>query len=142
MQNHTELLRKQGLKATPTRLAVMQVLSESTAPLSIQDVLKKVGKQKMDQVTAYRILQTLNEVGVVRKIDLHHNRSYFELAPQTDHHHIICTECGKMEDVEGCVVEDMLKSTLKQSKQFAQLTEHSFEIFGLCKECARKQKSV
>lgn len=142
MQEHTELLRKQLLKATPTRLAVMLVLSKSTRPVSIQDVLKKVGKDKINQVTAYRILQTLKEVGLVRKIDLQHNRSYYELAPQEDHHHMVCTQCGKMEDVEGCVVEDMMSTILKQSKQFARLTEHSFEIFGVCTECVRKQKNT
>lgn len=142
MQNFTEILRKQGLKATPTRLAVMQALSNCSTPLSIQDILEKVGKERMDQVTAYRILHTLDEVGVVRKIDLRQNRAYYELVPQTDHHHIICTECGKMEDVEGCVVDDMLQSTLKKSKQFTRFTKHSFEIFGVCKECGRKQPKL
>lgn len=142
MKNHQEILRKKGLKATPTRTAVLQVLSKSGVPLSIQDVLQKVGKEKIDQVTAYRILQTLKEVGLVRKIDLQHNRSYYEVSSQEDHHHLVCTQCGKMEDVEGCVVEDMLDSMLKGSKQFARLTEHSFEIFGVCKECSRKQKNV
>lgn len=140
MKKFQEILRKQGLKATPTRMAVMQVLSKSTTPLSIQEVLKRVGQEKIDQVTAYRILQTLKEVGLVRKIDLQHNRSYYELSPQIDHHHIICTSCGKMEDVEGCIVEDMLAVALRQSKQFNQFTEHSFEIFGMCKDCTREQK--
>lgn len=134
-----QLLRKGGLKATPLRLKVLQVLQKTAEPLSIQDVLKKIG-EATDQVTLYRMLHSFQRLGAVRKIDLQQNRSYYEWRTPQDHHHLVCTECGKVEDIEGCSVEGMIKDVLRRSKEFSRIDEHSFELFGVCQVCSRGKK--
>lgn len=133
-----QLLQQAGSKATPGRLRVLNVLEKSKMPLSIQQIWDKVGQQRLDQVTLYRMLQAFKKAGVVRKIDLQNNRSYYELVPSQDHHHLVCSNCGRMEDIVGCGVDDVLHTILKRSVQFSRLTEHSFEVFGVCKTCDKK----
>lgn len=131
------LLRNAGYKATPKRLALLELLQKSKKPLSIQEITKGLRGKKMDQVTAYRILDVLEKIGLVRKVDLQHGHADYELA-NDDHHHIVCTRCGKIEDFEGCELEALTKKIARKSKSFPIIQRHSLEFFGVCRSCAHK----
>jgi Fe2+ or Zn2+ uptake regulation protein len=133
------LLQKSGLRATPSRLAVLDVLHRSKKPLSAQRVIEEV-KDGMDQATVYRIFKDLLAKGLVRTIDLRHNHAHYELVRPDDHHHLICVKCGRIEDVHECGVEEMQAAVARRSKHFAAISNHSLEFYGLCKSCAKKDE--
>jgi Fur family transcriptional regulator, ferric uptake regulator len=129
------MLHKADLKATPGRVALLSLLQGSKRPISIQEVMRGLKSEKVDQATVYRTLETLSSKGIVNKINLGHYHADYELAGD-DHHHLICLNCDKVEDFKGCDFTDLQKSALKGSS-FAQIKQHSLELFGLCKTCAR-----
>lgn len=131
------LLRKSGYKATPSRLMVLSLLGKGHRPMSAQGVIDALGNA-MDQATVYRIFKDLKTKGLVRQVDLRHNHAHYELVKTTDHHHLICMYCGKIEDVNGCGALEMQGAVLRHSKHFSTIKQHALEFYGACKACAKK----
>lgn len=135
----SEILREQGLKCTPARVAVLVALSGVKKPLTVEEIGQKVKRQKIDTVTLYRTVQRLTNAGLVRRIDFRHGHAHYELNDaKRDHHHIICTKCHAVEDFAGCDFSDLTRRALSQTKNFRMILEHSLELFGLCKKCEKK----
>ncbi len=136
-QRFSDILREHGHRATPGRLSLLQVLHAADAPLAIPEILKRL-KGAIDQATIYRALESLSEVGIVRRVDMHHAHAHYELTTGSKHHHhLICKQCGKIEDVKHCDVSAVEAHIIKKSKSFRLIEDHSLEFFGICKTCAR-----
>jgi len=132
-----DIIKRAGYKVTQPRLFVLALLESAQKPASVSELCVSLKKQYIDTVTAYRTLETFKKAGIVRQIDLQHGRAYFELADKkSDHHHIVCVKCDKVEDFVGCEYEKLAEKTLKQSSQFKKIIDHSLEFFGVCKSCA------
>jgi Fe2+ or Zn2+ uptake regulation protein len=132
-----QVLRKSGYKATPSRLAILDALRRAKAPMSAQQVIEAL-PNGIDQATVYRTIKSLKGKGILKQIDLRHNHAYYELAELEEHHHLICVECGRVEDVHRCGIEDMQSAVLRSSKHFAEIKTHALEFYGLCRMCAAK----
>ena len=129
------MLRKAGYKATPSRLAIIEVFKKARKPMSAQNIIDALPSDT-DQATIYRTLKALNDKGIIKQIDLRHNHAHYELANVAEHHHLICLRCGKIEDVHHCNLETMQDAVLKSSKHFAEIQQHALEFYGICKSCA------
>ena len=119
---------------TAARVSLLDLLRKSKKPLSVRQIKNRLG-DSIDQVTIYRTLKSFRDRGLVRQIDLHHAHSYYEMIEGKDHHHLVCTQCGRIEDFTECYVEEIAKIVLKKSKSFDRITEHALELFGICKPC-------
>jgi Fur family ferric uptake transcriptional regulator len=135
--NFREVLRKGGHKATPSRLAILDIFGKTRNPMSAQEIIETLPSDT-DQATVYRTLKLLKEKGVIKQIDLRHNHAHYELANIAEHHHLVCLRCGRIEDVERCGVEAIQSTILKNSKHFAEIQQHTLEFYGICKTCAKK----
>ncbi len=129
------MLREAGLKATPTRIALLEFLSKSSKPLAVPRIVKAL-RNRLDHATVYRNLRALERERLVRRVDFRHDHAHFELGDPKDHHHFICLRCGETEDFTGCNVAQVTRRALGKSKKFETVSEHSLEIFGTCKKCA------
>jgi Fe2+ or Zn2+ uptake regulation protein len=137
-QELSETIRYAGFRATRPRIAVLSFLKKTKFPIDIQAIAKGIGREKVDQVTVYRILEAFKKAGIVVQVDFQHGRAYYELKDEThDHHHVVCTSCEKIEDFTGCDFDALAGKAMKQTKGFAKITDHSFELFGLCNACAK-----
>ncbi len=134
-----QALRVAGFKATTARLRLLQILSKAKTPMGIQEIFQSMGSGSADQATVYRTLESLAKKGLVRQIDLRHGHADFELADKGDHHHLICLECGKIADFSGCNFNKILEPAMKTAG-FERVLEHNFELYGVCKSCARHEK--
>lgn len=139
-EDHKGILRKSGYKATPSRLAILGLMEKAKSPMSAQDIIDSLPRDA-DQATVYRTLKSLNEKGIIKQIDLRHNHAHYELADLAEHHHLVCMQCGKIEDVHHCGVEEIQGIVLKGSKRFSEIKQHALEFYGICKTCARKNAS-
>jgi Fe2+ or Zn2+ uptake regulation protein len=128
------LLRGAGLKAGSAKVALLRALARHEKPLTVAEVLRASGG-KMNESTAYRGLEALAEAGLARRVDLHHGHAHYELE-RTHHHHLVCEDCGAVEDVAACAVEPMEKAVLRRSNTFASITSHDLAFFGQCRKCA------
>jgi Fe2+ or Zn2+ uptake regulation protein len=134
-----EILRAHGYKITPPRVAVLGVLSRAKQPLSVRALMKALSAKNIGQASAYRTLQLLVEKDVVRPVDLRHDHVHYELVPQDDHHHAICTRCGRVADITGCDVGPLTRAA-KRNAGFASISHHAIELFGICENCAASKK--
>lgn len=131
------ILKSAGLRATKPRVRVLSILEESSIPLSVADIATLLRRPKVDQVTIYRTLESFVHAGLVHHVELHQGRSFFELATRGHHHHLVCRSCGRIEDVEGCELDEIEKRIAKKTKNFNAVTSHALEFFGDCNQCVR-----
>lgn len=129
-----KILHNAKLKNTNSRLAVLETLSKIKHPETAQEIHKQL--KKIDLVTLYRTLTSFEKSQLVKRIDLHKDSVYYEL--NTDHHHhIICTDCGKLEDFELCDMNSLTKKIVAKALNFKSVSEHSLELFGVCNTCVK-----
>lgn len=128
------LLKDTGLKNTEARMAVLACLESELSPMdagSLFNFLKKQGISA-DQATVYRILNTFYEKGIVKRIEIGEGKYRYEVTAD-DHHHLICTNCGRIEDIEDKFMDEIEKEIYK--KKGFRVKSHSLEFFGLCRKC-------
>lgn len=129
-----EIFKKVGLKNTPARILILETFSDKCQPLKAEDVFKKLKKKNIDLVTIYRTLTSFEKAGILRKVDLHKDSQYYELA-EHHHHHIICGKCGFVEELVGCDIKKLASKLVLKSSNFKIIKDHSLEFFGVCKRC-------
>lgn len=128
------LLKENGYKITPTRMAVLEIFIKNHKPISALYICQKLNG-KINEATVYRILSSFEKSEILKKIDLKKDCAYFELN-NDHHHHIVCTKCGDIEDFkESKEIEEILEKIVKKSSRFKNIKEHSLELFGFCKSC-------
>lgn len=129
------LLRENGLRATPGRLALLTVLAKETRPRSVEDLLQAL-QGDMDKVTLYRALEALRDAGIVARVNLEHDHAHYELlVGRPHHHHAICRGCGHVEDIEVPHAPALEREAHKRTRGFSHIDRHSLEFFGLCRSC-------
>ncbi len=133
-----EILKENGYKVTPARLAILSIFNKSKLPLTAEDVCRELVKEKknkdINEATVYRTLSLLEQAEILRKIDFRKESAFFELA-EKHHHHIICLKCDTVEDFENKTIEKVLGGIARNSSKFINIKDHSLELFGLCKSC-------
>ena len=136
--NYQKILHDVKLKSTEPRIAVVALLADKHLPLSVQNIYDNLAKKNgIDLVTVYRTLASFEKVGLVKRVDLRKDVVLYELA-NDHHHHLVCTNCGATEDFEICDVKDITKKVLNKSSKFTSVQQHSFELFGICKNCTKQ----
>lgn len=135
------VLKSIGARATPGRIALVELLGAEEHPLSINEIVRLLAVRKkvaIDHATAFRSLEALAVAGVLSKSDLGHGHAHYEWAPgRPHHHHIVCTSCGLVEEIESCGTSDLHKRVLAHSHHFKNLQSHTLEFFGVCAKCSR-----
>ncbi len=127
-----EILRSHNLKVTRSRIEVLKILQSSHKPLSHSEIMEKLDRShSWDRVTIYRTLGEFIEKKIVKPVLSLDRATYFELLDsQSEHAHISCLECGKME----CLEQDEYKFILEKSRGF-EVRSTEILIKGICKEC-------
>jgi Fur family ferric uptake transcriptional regulator len=133
-------LRSVGQRYTPKRRALVDTLRRAGKPMSMTDVVS--GRAAPPQSSAYRNLAVLEQAGVVRRVITEGEFARFELTEELTehHHHLICSSCGKVEDVTlSSDLEATLDRTLDRLAKRAGFADvdHRLDLIGTCAECAR-----
>ena len=135
MHDCKEELRDMDLKATPARLAVLRLLEKIDKPVDVAGIIDYLRQQgiKADPATVFRIMNLFTDNGLAKQIQLKEGKFRYELGAKEDHHHLICENCGAIEDVSDCNIEALEKDIMKKKKFF--IKHHSLEFFGVCNKC-------
>lgn len=142
--NFKEQLREKGYKLTVQRQAVLDIIREHEGEhLSTEEIFELVKKNNPDigLATVYRTLLLLDELDLVYKLDLDDGCSRYELNRKGEdhrHHHLICTMCGSVEEVEEDLLESLENQILK-SKGFI-VKNHKVKFYGYCKKCREQSR--
>ena len=134
-------LHAQSYKLTPQREATVRVLLEREADhLSAEDIYLLV-KEKAPEIglaTVYRTLELLSELKIIDKINFGDGVSRYDLRKEGAehfHHHLVCIECGSVEEI----MEDLLGDVEKvvEKEWGFQVQDHRLTFHGLCKTCQK-----
>jgi Fur family ferric uptake transcriptional regulator len=130
-----EIFHAKRLKCTPQRLAVLKVLRESGAYLSINTLDKKVKEllPGTGLATVYRALETLEDLNLVVKVHLEDGCHSYAVAPEGHRHPIVCTECNKVIEFAECPLDTLSEKLLKDTG--VHIDNHFLQLFGKCREC-------
>lgn len=137
--NFSNLLKCKGLKVTKHRNSVLEVIIDSTRPVTAEDIYI-ILKQKdisINLSSIYRILDTLVANSLINKfIFEENNKTCYEMNDMQHKHYLICNSCKKIVPISGCPLH-AYESELENSLGFT-ITNHKLEIYGYCKECKDK----
>lgn len=132
-------VRDAGLRATRGRIAVYAMLRDAGAPVSHGDVVERLGGE-YDRASLYRNLTDLTRVGLLRRFDVGDHVWRFEAidgdsttAPEGEHPHFVCVECGQVECLPGVALE------IRNARRApAAVSSHAVEVQlrGVCDGCA------
>lgn len=132
--NQQKILKAKGLKSTEARVALLKLFNKEQNPLDVISIVSslKSSEVKADQATVYRILEVLTQKGLINRLEFGEGKYRYELQ-KSHHHHLICQNCGEIEDTEGNFI-DQIEKEIRVKKGFL-VKSHSLEFFGLCKNC-------
>ncbi|MBE0426103.1 MAG: transcriptional repressor [Nitrospirae bacterium] len=137
------ILRNLNLKATPKRLAILEILMNESVYMSPEELWEKMKRQfkKIGLPTVYRNLEELSDRNVISKVN-HPNRQlyYYFCQNQSPHHHFICLSCRKVEDINFCGLNELEKEVKKKIK--GKLLSHIMQVNGLCRHCLNKEEKT
>ena len=130
-----ELLRRAGHKLTPQRLLIVRALRHADGHMSAAQIADQVHGQYpfVDVSTVYRTLDVLKRMRLATETDMGSGDAVFEWAPEQPHHHLICTSCDAVAELDHSYLE-CLSGRIEADFRFAPDLHH-FAIFGLCSEC-------
>lgn len=129
-----QLLQDAQLKVTPARKVAIHFFEKESRPVDVEEILEHLRKHELatDRATVYRMIETFLEKGITTRLEFGEGKYRYELAG-SDHHHLVCENCGRVEDISDCGIEEWERK-IKQKKHFL-VKHHSLEFFGICKSC-------
>src|ERR1700733_8144819 len=137
-------LRKAGLKVTLPRLKILEILESSqTRHLSAEDIYRSLLESNEDigLATVYRVLTQFEAAGLVTRHHFEDGMAVFEINHGTHHDHIVCLDCGRVEEFMDTGIEERQGSVAK--KLGFEIRDHSLIMYGHCvrQTCAHRPKS-
>jgi Fur family transcriptional regulator, ferric uptake regulator len=127
-------LRSHQLRATPSRIAVLELMRTSDAPLSHAEAADKLALKAWDRATIYRNLTDLADAGLLRRTDHGDHVWRFEAVgaahDKEKHPHFFCIECGGVECLTS--VELSAKKTAPRAVRSRQV---EVQLRGVCDAC-------
>jgi Fur family transcriptional regulator, ferric uptake regulator len=129
-----ELLRSQGMRMTPQRIAIVDEIMNTPGYLVPLGVIERV-KARVPGVSAstvYRTLERLEDLGVLSHVHLENGVGYHQVS-EPQHAHLTCTSCGKDQEVSEAVLSQLERSVEQEHGFRPDFGHHP--ISGLCASC-------
>ena len=116
-------------------MLILRALRHAGGHASAGKIAEQVREQYpfVDVSTVYRTLDVLKRMRLATATDMGGGDYVFEWAPEQPHHHIICSSCGQVQELEHSYLTE-LEGRLQGNFGFVPDLHH-FAIFGLCREC-------
>ena len=140
MTDYATLLKESGLKATFQRMNILEVI-EKSGHMSVEDIYEEVTKvhPSLSLATIYKNIILMMEKGVLVEVPIAGKKSKYELA-KVDHMHLICTECGEVEDRSCLESTDKILYTVTEQENF-KLNKRQINLYGVCEKCQMQEAS-
>lgn len=141
----TQDIRNAGLKVTLPRIKILEMLENrgnAERHLTAEEVYKSLitEGEEIGLATVYRVLTQFEAAGLVKRHHFEGANSVFELNRGEHHDHMVCVQCGRVEEFKDETIEQR-QQEIARNKHF-QLTEHSLCLYGVCAECQKKQNQA
>ncbi len=139
VENPDEIIAKlklAGHRITPIRAQIVEIFINSSTPISATDLIESfiILKIKVNKTTIYRELDFLSGKGLLKGIEFGEGKKRYELDTGHHHHHLVCLNCKKVEDVDLKTDLTAEEKLIEKNTGF-KIESHSLEFFGYCKNC-------
>jgi Fur family ferric uptake transcriptional regulator len=136
-----EHLKNAGLKSTVPRLKVLSLFESGTERhMSAEDVYKLLlaSGDDVGLATVYRILTQFEQAGLLVRHYFEGGKSVFELNQGKHHDHIVCLQCGRVEEFYDTAIEAR-QEKIASERGFS-IRDHALHIYADCtkKQCPHK----
>ena len=137
----TEMLRGNGFKVTPQRLAVYEVLANTKEHPSAEMIFNKLQANypTMSLATVYKTIDILREVGLVQILNAGEDSFRYD-ADTSDHAHIRCLECARVDDIFDIDSSSFVEKVSAETSY--KLNGHQFYFYGVCPACCDNEKET
>lgn len=130
-----EALRENGHRLTRARRAIVEALVHSGGHVSADELsdLAREDAPRVGRMTVYRTLDLLQQLGLIRPVYQGTGAAHYVLMDEGHHHHLLCSNCGRILEFDECVVKEMGQAI---SDRFDfEIQGHLLEFYGLCPRC-------
>lgn len=128
-------LEARGHRVTPPRREVVASVLGQQGHFTVDDVLQQV--QWAGRATVFRTMKLLQSMGIVCRVLLEDGSLHYRLSGRGHHHHLVCAACGGVQDLDECVVADLVRE-LAARTDYA-IEGHWLEFYGRCPACQRQR---
>lgn len=136
-----ENLKNMGLKATLPRLKILDLFHRSEdRHLSAEDVYRLLLAEQIDVglATIYRVLTQFEQAGLLKRLHFESGKAVFELDSGNHHDHIVCVDCGHVEEFYDAQIEAR-QNEIAAERGF-KVREHAMHLYVEClnPDCKRR----
>ncbi len=143
---NTSDLHNSGLKATLPRLKILEVFqnnkTDAQRHMSAEDVFKVLLTEgaEIGLATVYRVLLQFEQAGILSRNHFEQGKAVYELNEGTHHDHLVCLDCGKVEEFYDAEIEKR-QAQIAKTKGF-DLAEHALSLYGHCAKAKCPNRTV
>lgn len=130
---------QKGMRMTQQRQIILDFLLQAHHHVSMEEIYKALKSKGVGKVTVFRSLKMMEDAGIVTRVTSPEGKPLYEVNYERPHHdHLICIECGSIQEIQWPRVEKIQEQTCR--KMGFQPTFHRHEIYGRCRNCAGRLK--
>lgn len=126
-------LKSTGLKATLPRLKVLEIFQKGAQRhMSAEDVFRVLLEDRSDVglATVYRVLTQFEQAGILTRSNFEGGKAVYELNEGQHHDHLVCLDCGKVEEFFDAEIE-LRQNSIAKERGF-KLAEHALSLYAHC----------
>jgi Fur family ferric uptake transcriptional regulator len=137
-ETDAETLTEAGLRLTPQRQAVAQTLRRMGKEVSVQELYDRVRRRHpyLGRATVFRAIDRLVEAGLARRLERPGHVSAYVWCEPTHHHHLICTECRTVQELDEQAVAPLADRIAR--REGFRVDHARLDFYGRCRNCERK----
>ncbi len=136
-------LKNTGLKATLPRLKILEIFQKGEQRhMTAEDVFRVLLLDRSDVglATVYRVLTQFEQAGILSRSHFESGKAVFELNEGQHHDHLVCLDCGRVEEFFDAEIEKRQHSVAK-AKGFA-IADHALSLYANCTKTACPNRPV
>ena len=129
-------MRTRGLRWTPQRATVIDVLAESDGHVTAAELVERCRSRDPSTIpsTVYRTLDVLEQLGLVRHGHGADGREEFHVLPASEHGHLHCADCGATWEIDEAQAAGV--ATALRAGDGFEIDIGHVTLVGRCRECA------
>jgi Fur family transcriptional regulator, ferric uptake regulator len=131
-----ERLRSRGMRWTPQRKAILEVLARTDGHVTGAELVERCRAADPDTTpsTVYRTLDMLEDLGLVRHSHGRDGREEFHVLPAEEHGHLICESCGAVAEIDSADARRLVRGLERRSGYHVDVSH--LAVAGTCAGCA------